>query len=88
MQKKIIVLAIASALTAPVMAFADTTVFGTARLSVDIVNDGKATNSSSANQLNLSTDKRAVPNTVASAKAITGAVRAEAIARAIIFFCI
>ena len=55
MQKKIIALAIASALTAPVMAFADATVFGTARLSVDIVNDGKATNSSSANQLNSNT---------------------------------
>ena len=54
MQKKIIVLAIASALAAPVMAFADATVFGTARLSVDRVNDGNA-NSSSANQLNSNT---------------------------------
>ena len=54
MQKKIIALAIASALTAPVMAFADATVFGTARLSVDRVNDGNA-NSSSANQLNSNT---------------------------------
>ena len=54
MQKKIIALAIASALTAPVMAFADATVFGTARLSVDRVNDGLA-NSSSANQLNSNT---------------------------------
>ena len=54
MQKKIIALAIASALTAPVMAFADATVFGTARLSVDRVNDGML-NSSSANQLNSNT---------------------------------
>jgi predicted porin len=54
MQKKIIALAIASALTAPALAFADATVFGTARLSVDRVNDGNA-NSSSANQLNSNT---------------------------------
>jgi predicted porin len=54
MQKKIIALAIASALTAPALAFADATVFGTANLSVDRVNDGNA-NSSSANQLNSNT---------------------------------
>ena len=51
MQKKIIALAIASALTAPALAFADATVYGQANLSVDIVNDGMA-NSARTNQLN------------------------------------
>jgi predicted porin len=51
MQKKIIALAIASALTAPALAFADATVYGQANLSVDIVNDGM-TNSARTNQLN------------------------------------
>jgi predicted porin len=62
MQKKIIALAIASALTAPALAFADATVFGTARLSVDRVNDGNA-NSSSANQLNSNTTVLGVKGT-------------------------
>jgi predicted porin len=51
MQKKIIVLAIAAALTAPALAFAEATVYGQANVSVDMVNDGK-TPSSTTNQLN------------------------------------
>ncbi|OFZ68956.1 MAG: hypothetical protein A2V79_10910 [Betaproteobacteria bacterium RBG_16_56_24] len=51
MQKKIIVLAIAAALTAPAMAFADATVYGLAAMSIDMAKDGAATNSTSANQL-------------------------------------
>ncbi|MCR4304115.1 MAG: porin [Gallionella sp.] len=51
MQKKIIALAIASALTAPAMALADATVYGLAALSIDMAKDGAATNSTSANQL-------------------------------------
>lgn len=51
MQKKIIVLAIAAALTAPAMAFADASVYGLANLSIDMAKDGAATNSTSANQL-------------------------------------
>ncbi len=54
MQKKIIALAIASALTAPAVAMADSvgnvTLYGQANVSVDIVNDG-ATASASTNQL-------------------------------------
>jgi predicted porin len=51
MQKKIIALAIAAALTAPAMAFAEATVYGKANLSIDMVNDGAVTNSGSTNQL-------------------------------------
>lgn len=51
MHKKIIVLAIASALAAPALAFAEATVYGQVNLAVDMVNDG-ATPSSSTNQLN------------------------------------
>lgn len=51
MQKKIIVLAIAAALTAPAMAFADATVYGQANVSIDKVSNG-ATTSISNNQLN------------------------------------
>lgn len=40
MQKKIIVLAIAAALTAPVLAFAEASVSGQANMSVDMVNNG------------------------------------------------
>ena len=54
MQKKIIALAIASALTAPALAFADATVYGQANLSVDRVNDGN-TNGTTTNQLNSNT---------------------------------
>src|ERR1039458_5740252 len=50
MQKKIIALAIASALTAPALAFADVTPYAQANLSVDRVKDGMA-NSSTTNQL-------------------------------------
>jgi predicted porin len=59
MQKKIIALAIASALTAPALAFADATVYGEANLSVDIVNDGMA-NSARTNQLNSNTSRLGV----------------------------
>jgi len=51
MQKKLIALAIASALTAPALAYADATVYGQVNLSIDRVNDGMAT-SSSTNQMN------------------------------------
>lgn len=50
MQKKIIALAIAAALTAPAMAFAEATVYGQANLSVDMVNDGAAS-STTTNRL-------------------------------------
>jgi predicted porin len=58
-QKKIIALAIASALTAPALALADNaaTFYGQANLSVDMVNDGAVTNSTSANQLNSNTSR-------------------------------
>lgn len=51
MQKKIIALAIASALTAPAMAFADATVYGLAALSVDMFKDGATTTSHKYNRL-------------------------------------
>jgi len=51
MQKKIIALAIASALTVPAMAQAEVTVYGQANLSYDRVGDGAATNSATTNQL-------------------------------------
>ncbi len=59
MQKKIIVLAIAAALTTPALALADNaaTLYGQANLSVDMVNDGAVTNSSSVNQLNSNTSR-------------------------------
>lgn len=50
MHKKIIALAIASALAAPAVAFAEATVYGQANLSVDIVNDGNSPGSTN-NQL-------------------------------------
>jgi predicted porin len=59
-QKKIIVLAIASALTAPALAFAEATVYGQANMSVDMVNDGAVANSSSTNQLNSNTSRLGV----------------------------
>jgi predicted porin len=49
MQKKIIALAIASALTAPALAFAEATVYGQANLSVDMINDGMAASGKSNN---------------------------------------
>ena len=51
MQKKIIALAIAAALTAPAMAFAEATVYGQVNLAVEMVNDGR-TASTTTNQLN------------------------------------
>ncbi len=51
MQKKIIALAIASALTAPALAFADVTVYGLVDLSIDRVSDG-ASPSATTFQLN------------------------------------
>lgn len=55
MQKKIIALAIASALTAPAVAMADAggnvSMYGVADLSVDMVNDGNTTASGSSNNL-------------------------------------
>jgi predicted porin len=50
MQKKIIALAIASALTVPAMAFADVTVTGQINMSVDVKNDGGSP-SASTNRL-------------------------------------
>lgn len=52
MQKKIIALAIASAMTVPALAYAEATVYGQARLSIDMANNGATTNSVSNNQLN------------------------------------
>jgi predicted porin len=51
MQKKIIVLAIAAALTTPALASAAATIYGQANLSVDMVNDGKTTNGATTNHL-------------------------------------
>ena len=51
MQKKIIVLAIAAALAAPAMAFADASVYGQVNLAIDVANTGTATNSVSNNKL-------------------------------------
>lgn len=51
MQKKLIALAIASALAVPALAFAEATVYGQVNLSIDMVNDGK-TPSATTNQLN------------------------------------
>jgi predicted porin len=50
MQKKIVALAIAAALTTPALASAATSVYGQANLSIDMVNDGAAS-STSTNQL-------------------------------------
>ena len=58
MQKKIIVLAIAAALTAPAMALAEATVYGQANVSIDMVKTGETATAAnpiandSANQLN------------------------------------
>ena len=51
MQKKIIALAIASALTAPALAFAEATVYGQANLAVEMMDNGGAP-SAKTNQLN------------------------------------
>jgi len=51
MQKKIIALAVAAALTAPAMAFAEATVYGKANMSYDRVNDGAVANASTMNVL-------------------------------------
>lgn len=56
MQKKIIVLAIAAALTSPALALAEASVYGQANLSVDRVSDGM-TNSASTFQLNSNTSR-------------------------------
>ena len=52
MQKKIIALAVAAAFTVPAMAYAEANVYGIMHLSVDVVDDGAVTNSTSVNQLN------------------------------------
>ena len=52
MQKKIIALAIASALTAPALAFAEATVYGQVNLAVERMDDGNSPTSTTANQLN------------------------------------
>lgn len=51
MQKKIIVLAIAAAMSVPALAFAEVTISGQANASIDMINDGAATNAASANVL-------------------------------------
>ena len=57
MQKKIIALAVAAALTAPAMAFAEVTVFGQANVSYDALKDGAVTTSRSYNQLNSNSSR-------------------------------
>ncbi|MGC2049777.1 MAG: porin, partial [Gallionella sp.] len=52
MQKKLIALAIATAMTVPALAYAEATVYGQARLSIDNFNDGVVAASASAWQLN------------------------------------
>jgi predicted porin len=52
MQKKLIALAIASAMTVPALAYAEVNISGQANMSVDMLNDGAVTNSASANYLN------------------------------------
>ena len=52
MQKKLIALAIASAMTVPALAYAEVNISGQANVSIDMVNDGVEGNSQSANQLN------------------------------------
>jgi len=52
MQKKLIALAIATAMTMPALAFAEANISGQANMSIDMVNDGVVNNSQSANQLN------------------------------------
>jgi len=57
MQKKIIALAIASAMTVPALAYAEATVYGQANLSIDMVDDGHTQNSVTNNQLNSNTSR-------------------------------
>jgi predicted porin len=58
MQKKIIALAIASAMTVPALAYAaEATVYGQVNLSYDMVNDGAVTSAVSNNQLNSNTSR-------------------------------
>jgi predicted porin len=52
MQKKLIALAIASAMTVPALAYAEVNISGQVNMAIDNVNDGAATNSASAWQLN------------------------------------
>jgi len=52
MQKKIIALAIASAMTVPALAYAEANISGQVNMSIDNVNDGASTASASAWQLN------------------------------------
>lgn len=52
MQKKIIALAVASAMTVPALAFADVSISGQANMSVDMRNSGTVTGSETNNQLN------------------------------------
>jgi len=52
MQKKLIALAIASAMTVPALAYAEASISGQANMSIDNYNNGAQTNSASAWQLN------------------------------------
>jgi len=52
MQKKLIALAIASAMTVPALAYAEASISGQANMSIDNVNNGAPTSSASAWQLN------------------------------------
>ena len=52
MQKKLIALAIASAMTVPALAYAEASISGQANMSIDNLNDGATTASASAWQLN------------------------------------
>ena len=52
MQKKIIALAIASAMTVPALAYAEANISGQANMSIDVINNGTTADSQSVNQLN------------------------------------
>jgi len=52
MQKKLIALAIAAAMTVPALAYAEVNISGQANMSIDNVNDGASTSSASAWQVN------------------------------------
>jgi predicted porin len=59
-QKKIIALAITSALATPALALADATIYGQTNLSVDMVNNGANTNGTTANKLDSNTSRLGV----------------------------
>ena len=62
MQKKIIALAVAAALTAPVAAFAEANVYGLVDLSIDMVNDGRVVDPATGNKVSTTTTNQLVSN--------------------------